>query len=125
MNEETFICSHCGLAVPPPRAGTAHRNHCPYCLWSRHVDIKPGDRRCYCRGGMEPVAIWARGDGEWVLLHRCEVCGTIKPNRIAGDDDEPALLALAARAIARPPFPVEGWELNHRPEPERLPRSGR
>jgi hypothetical protein len=28
-------------------------------------------------------------------------------NRIAGDDNEPALLSLAAQPMARPPFPLD------------------
>ena len=49
------------------RAGTQHRNHCPACLWSRHVDDRPGDRAMLddCGSGMEPIAITVRGKGEW------------------------------------------------------------
>lgn len=87
--------------------GTRHRNHCPRCLWSRHLDERPGDRRSACGGGMEPIAIWVRDADEWALVHRCGTCKVVRVNRIAGDDNEHALLALAARAMARPPFPVD------------------
>jgi hypothetical protein len=39
----TFRCRNCGLDVGTTAPGTAHRNHCPSCLWSRHVDDVPGD----------------------------------------------------------------------------------
>ena len=104
---DTFICVHCGYTVTPTDSGTEHRNHCSHCLWSRHVDMRPGDRRSGCRGGMEPIAVWLRGGGEWSVLHRCEKCGIIKPNRIAGDDDEVTLFAIAARPLTGIPFPSE------------------
>jgi hypothetical protein len=103
---EWFYCVHCGNSVVPEAFGTQHRNHCPWCLWSRHVDEEPGDRSSDCRGGMEPIAVWARPGGDWAILHRCRSCGTIHSNRIAGDDNEVALVALATRAIACPPFPL-------------------
>lgn len=104
---ETFICSNCGQTVAPPEQGTANRNHCPYCLHSLHLDLRPGDRRSGCRGLMAPIAVWVRADGEWSIIHRCERCGFIRSNRIAGDDNEASLLALAARPLSRLPFPLE------------------
>ena len=59
---------------------------------------------------MAPIGIEVRedgGGGEWAILHRCELCGVIKANRIAGDDSERALLALALRPLARPAFPID------------------
>lgn len=103
---DTFICGQCGRTVAPPEHGTRHRNHCPHCLWSRHMDRTPGDRLSSCRGRMAPVAIWMR-DGEWTLLHRCERCASIRSNRIAPDDNLPALMALAASPLANPPLPKE------------------
>ena len=76
----SFRCVRCGLDVPLDAPGTAHRNHCPTCLWSRHVDDDvPGDRDSDCRASMEPIAIHVRGDGEWVLVHRCTGCGLGAP----------------------------------------------
>jgi hypothetical protein len=79
------------------------------CLWSRHVDEEPGDRRCACRAAMEPVAVEVRNDGEWALVHRCTGCGTLRTNRVAGDDHELSLLMIALRPLARPAFPLEFW----------------
>jgi hypothetical protein len=66
---------------------------------------------------MEPVAIAARRDGEWTLVHKCRRCGELDRNRIAGDDDPITLMSLAVRPLARPPFPLtallpmqSGWE---------------
>ena len=101
-----FACAHCGRTVQPAESGTEHRNHCPSCLWSLHVDLRPGDRRSGCRGAMEPIGIWIRGGGEWAVIHRCTRCGFMRGNRIAGDDDEVRLFSLAARPITDMPFPA-------------------
>lgn len=103
---EAFHCANCGQNADASPYGTRHRNHCPHCLWSMHVDNTPGDRRADCGGKMEPIAIWVRDD-EWVLIHRCLSCGVLKPNRSAGDDNVALLLALAAKPLANPPFPLD------------------
>jgi hypothetical protein len=87
--------------------GTAHRNHCPSCLWSRHVDDKPGDRAAQCGAAMEPLAITVRGDGEWVVVHRCTGCDELHLNRSAGDDNVYMLLQLVTRPLAHPAFPLD------------------
>ena len=102
-----FRCSTCGLDVPTDAPGTTHRNHCPNCLWSRHVDDTAGDRAAECHAAMEPVGISSRRNGEWTLVHRCRGCGTVHLNRIAGDDNPLALMRLAVRPLAQPPFPLE------------------
>jgi hypothetical protein len=56
---------------------------------------------------MEPIGIEVRKDGEWAIIHRCTGCGVIKTNRVAGDDQERPLLALALRPIANPAFPLD------------------
>jgi len=103
----TFRCRNCGLDVPLDAPGTAHRNHCPNCLWSRHVDVVPGDRAADCGSAMEAVGISSRGDGEWSLVHRCRACRTVHLNRVAGDDNPLMLMRLAVRPLAMPPFPLE------------------
>ena len=107
ITEDTFICINCGRTAVPPRSGTRNRNHCPYCLTSRHVDLRPGDRRSGCRGSMEAIGVYVQANGEWSLIHRCTDCGIVKLNRIGPDDSERALLALAARPLTRLPFPLE------------------
>lgn len=110
VHDDAFACIHCRLHVPTQSWGSKHRNHCPACLWSRHVDESPGDRASPCRAPMEPVAIEVRRDGEWALLHRCTACGVLKANRIAGDDAELSLLALALRPISNPAFPLDSLD---------------
>lgn len=102
-----FTCISCKRPVPARAVGTSQRNHCPACLWSRHLDDKVGDRRSACGQPMEPIAIAARARGEWTIVHRCTGCGHMRTNRIAGDDDELALLALALRPISDPAFPLD------------------
>ena len=58
--DESFTCRNCGYPVVPAGAGSDHRNHCPNCLCSVHLDIEPGDRASDCGGLMEPVAVWVR-----------------------------------------------------------------
>jgi RNHCP domain len=105
---DTFRCRNCRLDVPMRAPGTRHRNHCPNCLWSRHVDDDvPGDRAAECHGTMEPVSVCVRPGGEWALVHRCTGCGAMRLNRTAGDDNALALMRLAVRPLADPPFPLE------------------
>lgn len=107
---ESFTCKYCGRLVTPGEAGTDHRNHCPYCLHSLHLDIEPGDQEADCGGIMEPVAVWVRKHGEWAIIHRCKRCGQLSSNRIAADDSPLLLMSIASRPIASPPFPVERME---------------
>ncbi|GAA0272323.1 hypothetical protein GCM10010302_07420 [Streptomyces polychromogenes] len=96
-----FRCTSCRLDVSPDAPGTAHRNHCPNCLASLHVDRKiPGDRDADCRGRMEALGMSVRTDGEWVIIHQCVTCGELSANRIAGDDNPLALVRLALRPLA-------------------------
>lgn len=104
---ESFRCLNCRLDVAVDAPGTAHRNHCPTCLWSRHVDDVPGDRAADCGARMAPIAITSRPDGEWLIIHRCTHCDVLHSNRIAGDDNVLTLFRLAVLPLARPPFPME------------------
>lgn len=113
--EQQFICAHCHLYVScdPLVAGVQNRNHCPYCLWSRHLDWREaGDRMSNCRAPMEPVGLttkWSRNkyaaerDGELMIIHRCTGCGKLVINRIAADDGAEDLLALFKRSLAPAP----------------------
>ncbi|MEU8896186.1 RNHCP domain-containing protein [Nocardia sp. NPDC048505] len=95
-----FRCVACREVVPIHAPGTAHRNHCPACLTSLHLDRRiPGDRASPCRGRMAAVAMSARADGEWMLIHQCRTCGRLSVNRTAGDDNPLALVRLAMRPI--------------------------
>lgn len=107
---ESFTCKVCGRLVVPNGAGSDHRNHCPYCLTSMHLDIEPGDREADCGGAMEPVAVWVRKNGEWAIIHRCKICGALSSNRIAADDNPMKLMSIAMKPVSSPPFPLEKIE---------------
>jgi DNA-directed RNA polymerase subunit RPC12/RpoP len=105
----SFQCGHCGADVSLDAPGTSHRNHCPACLWSRHLDKNvPGDRKAGCPGGMEPIAVTIRGERRWMLIHRCLRCGRLRMNRTAADDNVLLLMQLAALPLASPPVPFAG-----------------
>lgn len=98
-----FKCENCGKEVSAEAIGTKNRNHCPFCLYSKHVDLDvSGDRKATCHGLMEPVGLTFKEEGqdkyghkkrgELMLIHLCKKCGDISINRIAGDDDEKTLL---------------------------------
>ena len=79
---EDFVCTNCGYKVK----GTGFTNHCPKCLWSKHVDIEPGDRASICDGMMRPVDLYYRRH-DWILSHRCETCGFTRNDKIRPEDD--------------------------------------
>ena len=94
---DSFTCKACGWPIVSEGAGTNHRNHCPNCLCSVHLDVTPGDRASDCGGVMDPIGVWARDDGEWALVHRCRQCGKLSSNRIAADDNPMRLMAIAMK----------------------------
>ena len=82
-----FICINCGQEVLPLRNGS-YRNHCPYCLYSLHVDIVPGDRACKCMGLMEPNRIVYNSKKGYQIVHRCLKSSKEKANIICDDDSQ-------------------------------------
>jgi len=98
--DQAFKCGHCRQFIGAPLVGGRHRNHCPNCLHSRHVDDRrPGDRGSDCHALMKPVGIISRRNGEQAILHRCLGCGKEGPNRIAADDNPVALMKLPPVAL--------------------------
>jgi len=101
-----FKCIHCRSFVSAGiiLAGVNNRNHCPYCLWSRHMDLfEAGDRLSGCKARMQPVGLTlkrvhkkysAASGGELMLVHLCIECGSISINRIASDDDFQRILEV-------------------------------
>lgn len=88
---ESFICANCGKEIK----GTGYTNHCPYCLWSKHVDNHPGDRESTCKGMMEPIRVERKGK-EYIIVHRCKRCGMEKRNKSAVNDVFEVLLKISA-----------------------------
>ena len=89
---ENFVCENCGENM----IGNGYTNHCSFCLWSKHVDICPGDRKNKCLGLMEPIFVETkRGGGTFVITHKCLKCGAIKRNRSAENDSFEKILILS------------------------------
>lgn len=84
--QEPFICEHCGFDVQPLERGS-YRNHCPVCLYSKHVDgAGPGDRASGCQSLMRPDHMDYDGKKGWMIVHICEKCKKTIPNKTAPDD---------------------------------------
>lgn len=90
--KEDFICEHCGEEVK----GNGYTNHCPKCLWGKHVDVEPGDRAEKCGGMMEPTSVEMVG-GNFILTHTCTVCGIARRNKAATTDDQNMILNRAKK----------------------------
>jgi len=88
---EDFTCRVCGRTV----IGDGYTNHCPDCLWSKHVDVNPGDREESCGGMMEPIAVEVKGD-DYLLIHRCTQCGAIRRNTTSAGDDFERILEIVS-----------------------------
>ena len=106
-----FKCGHCHVLVSSAHtvSGVRNRNHCPYCLWSCHLDLyAAGDRLCACKGQMEPVGLTMKvsrnkyrldGRGELMLVHQCVECGTLSINRVAADDDSSTIMTVFQESL--------------------------
>jgi hypothetical protein len=105
QHNQDFRCGHCENFVSADAflAGVKNRNHCPLCLWSRHVDSKEaGDRLAACKGLMRPIGLtikktrkkYGPETGELMLIHQCESCGKISINRIAADDQNERVIEV-------------------------------
>ncbi len=88
--KEDFVCENCGFEV----RGTGYTNHCPRCLFSKHVDIDPGDRLSKCGGLMEPSEILKNGD-EISIMHSCINCGFKRKNKKQENDNMDLIIKLS------------------------------
>jgi len=99
--KEDFVCQKCGFLV----RGSGYTNHCSECLWSKHVDIFPGDRALLrqgsagaqqgCEGMMEPIRIKKKGK-EYIIIHKCQKCGAEKPNKTVKDDNFQMIIQISS-----------------------------
>jgi len=87
--KEDFSCEQCGFFVE----GNGYTNHCPKCLWSKHVDIHPGDRSASCQGLMKPVQAELKQEG-YRIFHMCVSCGFSRWNKASEDDDFDGILSV-------------------------------
>lgn len=105
-----FRCSHCKRWVGiNDYIGTANRNHCNLCLWSKHVDETKGDRRSTCESGMKPIGLTFKQEGfgkqgEIMLIHACAGCNKISINRVARDDGNDEILACFESSMLLEPI---------------------
>ncbi|MFA5871871.1 MAG: RNHCP domain-containing protein [Parcubacteria group bacterium] len=87
--KEDFICAICGAAI----CGDGYTDHCPNCLWGKHVDINPGDRKAKCGGRMRPVKIEEKS-GKILILYICEKCGHKYRVKKAEEDDMDKIIEI-------------------------------
>jgi len=90
---EDFVCHHCGKSVK----GNGYTDHCPWCLWSRHVDVNPGDRMANCHGDMEPETVEYRTQ-EYLIYYTCTKCGYNYRVKAAKDDNLDELVRFSGIA---------------------------
>lgn len=92
MKNENFICENCNKEIK--KANKTARDHCPYCLYSKHVDINPGDRLNNCQGLLKPIGIEKFKD-TYKILYKCENCNKSHKNIIADDDNMDLIIKLS------------------------------
>ncbi|MGE5455848.1 MAG: RNHCP domain-containing protein [Ignavibacteriales bacterium] len=94
MKDESFICENCAKKVN--KLDYTARDHCPYCLYSKHIDINPGDRMNKCLGLMEPIGIEKFKDS-YKILYKCEKCNEPHKNIMAKDDNMDLIIELSIK----------------------------
>ena len=94
MIDEFFVCENCGNNVE--KLNYTARDHCPYCLYSKHVDINPGDRSNECKGLLEPIGIEKFKD-TYKIIYKCKKCNEIHKNIIANDDNMDLIIELSVQ----------------------------
>lgn len=91
MIDEQFICEHCHRQVT--KLNYSARDHCPYCLYSKHVDINPGDRANHCLGLLKPIDV-EKFKNTYKIIYECETCHMQHKNIMAMDDDLNEIIKL-------------------------------
>ena len=81
-NKENFYCEKCRCEV----IGNGYTNHCPKCLYSKHVDKNPGDREHTCLGLMQPTRVEKKRK-DYILTHQCLKCREDKKCKLSKNDD--------------------------------------
>ena len=94
MIDDEFICEHCNKKVE--KLKYTARDHCPYCLYSKHVDINPGDRNNECKGLLVPISIEKFKD-TYKIIYKCNKCKQEHKNIIASDDNMDLIIDLSVK----------------------------
>lgn len=92
MKDETFICENCKKKVE--KLYYTARDHCPFCLYSKHVDILPGDRKNQCHSLLKPMSIEKFKDS-YKIIYRCLKCKQVHKNIMANDDNIDLIIELS------------------------------
>ena len=92
MKDEEFICENCNNLVN--KLNYTARDHCPYCLYSKHVDINPGDRNNTCKGLLKPIGI-EKYKNTYKIIYKCLKCNQKHKNIIAKDDNFDLIIQLS------------------------------
>ena len=92
MIDEEFICENCGNKVN--KLNYTARDHCPNCLYSKHVDINPGDRNNKCQGLLKPVGI-EKYKNTYKIIYKCTKCNQLHKNIMANDDNFDLIINLS------------------------------
>lgn len=92
MIDEEFICENCGEKIS--KLNYTARDHCPYCLYSKHVDIFPGDRSNTCMGLMKPIGI-EKYKNTYKIIYKCSKCNQMHKNVMAKDDNYDLIVKLS------------------------------
>ncbi len=85
-NDNEFICFNCHKKIE--KLKYTSRDHCNFCLYSLHVDIKPGDRANECKGLLVPINVVDTSKKGKVIIYKCSKCGQEVKNIVADDDDK-------------------------------------
>ena len=91
MIDEKFVCENCGKEVS--KLNYSARDHCNYCLCSKHVDINPGDRLNSCKGLLIPIGV-EKFKNTYKIVYKCEKCGMLHKNIMASDDNFDLMLEI-------------------------------
>ncbi len=86
---EDFVCENCGEKV----LGNGYTDHCPKCLYSKHVDVNPGDRQSQCGGLMKPIGFEIK-HGQYVVKYQCLKCGYLHNVKTTHNDSLDLLTKL-------------------------------
>ena len=92
MIDEEFICDNCNKKIE--KLNYSARDHCNYCLYSKHVDIMPGDRKNPCKGLLVPIGV-EKFKNTYKIIYKCQKCNKLHKNIIANDDDFDKIIELS------------------------------
>lgn len=92
MVDESFVCENCNSNVE--KLNYSARDHCPFCLYSKHLDINPGDRLNDCKGLLEPIGI-EKFKNTYKIIYKCKKCKQLHKNIVAEDDNIDLIIKLS------------------------------